>query len=162
MALDIGLDVDADAWDASANWTGVVRPAVEAALAAAGVAARERLSVGIVLADDDAVAELNGRFRRKPYATNVLSFPAAPLPGLPPDVPRPLGDIVLAAGVVRREAAEKRLPLGHHVSHLVIHGLLHLLGHGHETEAEAEALAALEVAALKRLDIDDPYADHGA
>ena len=103
---------------------------------------------------------LNGRFRRKPYATNVLSFPAAPLPGLPPDEPQPLGDIVLAAGVVRREAAEKRLPLVHHVSHLVVHGMLHLLGHGHETDAEAGALAALEVTALKRLDIGDPCSDH--
>jgi probable rRNA maturation factor len=161
MALDIGLDVDGDAWDASVDWMGVVRRAADAALAAAAVSGATPLSVEIALAGDPAVAELNGRFRRKPYATNVLSFPAAPVRGLPPDEPQPLGDIVLAAGVVAREAAARRLPLAHHVSHLVVHGMLHLLGHGHETDAEAEALAALEVTALKRLDIGDPYADHG-
>ncbi len=161
MPLVINLDVDEDVWGPAADWEALVRQAAEAALAIAPAAPRSG-SVDILLADDATVADLNGRFRQKPCATNVLSFPAAALPGLPPHEVRPLGDIVLAAGVVRREAAEKRRPLAHHVSHLVVHGMLHLIGHRHETDAEAEALAALEVAALKRLDIGDPYADHGA
>lgn len=160
MPLVINLDVDEDVWGPAGGWEALVREAAEAALAAAA-AAPGRRAVDILLADDATVADLNGRFRQKPYATNVLSFPAALLPGLPPQEVRPLGDIVLAAGVVAREAAEKRRPLAHHVSHLIVHGMLHLIGHRHDTDAEAEALAALEVAALKRLDIGDPYADHG-
>lgn len=162
MTLDIGLDIDEGAWPSGNDWPSLVQRAAEAALAAAGVSSREACTVDVVLADDATVADLNGRYRQKPYATNVLSFPAAAVPGLPAGAGRPLGDIILAGGVVAREAAEKRRPLAHHASHLIVHGMLHLLGHDHETEAEAEALAALEVSALKRLDIDDPYADHGA
>jgi probable rRNA maturation factor len=160
--LVIDLDVDEAAWGPAESWETIVRRAAEAALTAAAAGAGERRAVDIALVDDATAADLNGRFRQKPYATNVLSFPAAAMPGLPPDEPRPLGDIAIAAGVVAREAAQKGRPLAHHVSHLVIHAMLHLLGHVHETEAQAEALAALEVAALKRLDIGDPYADHGA
>ncbi|MFO1088671.1 MAG: rRNA maturation RNase YbeY [Hyphomicrobiales bacterium] len=163
MALDIGLDIDEAAWPARPDWEAVVTAAAGAALAQAlgdDFARRGLFAVDIVLADDETVATLNGQYRRKPYPTNVLSFPSAPVTGLPDDEPRPLGDIVLAAGVVAREAKEGRKTLAAHVSHLVVHGMLHLLGYDHETDAETEELAALEVAALKRLDIADPYADH--
>jgi probable rRNA maturation factor len=162
MTLEIGLDIDAGAWTDDCDWPLVVRRAAEAALNAAGVAPGTSYTVDVLLADDETVAELNGRYRQKPRPTNVLSFPAAPVPGLPEGVERPLGDIVLAGGVVAREAADKRRSLADHASHLIVHGMLHLLGHDHETDADAEALARLEVAALKRLDIDDPYADHGS
>jgi probable rRNA maturation factor len=93
----------------------------------------------------------------KDKPTNVLSFPAFEVePGA--DLPPMLGDIVLAAETVAREAGLEEKPLEHHISHLVIHGLLHLMGHDHEDEDEAEAMEALERATLARLAIPDPYA----
>ena len=89
--------------------------------------------------------------------TNVLSFPAFPVtPGdrLPPM----LGDIVLAAETVSREAGLEGKPLAHHITHLMVHGFLHLIGHDHEVDAEAEAMESLERRVLARLAIPDPYA----
>ena len=86
-----------------------------------------------------------------------MSFPAFPLSVGDP-LPPLLGDVVLAAETVAREAALEDKPLENHISHLVIHGLLHLLGHDHEIDAEAEAMEAIERAALARLAIPDPYA----
>jgi len=100
---------------------------------------------------------LNAEWRGKDKPTNVLSFPAFPLSVGDP-LPPLLGDVVLAAETVAREAALEDKPLENHISHLVIHGLLHLLGHDHEIDAEAEAMEAIERAALARLAIPDPYA----
>jgi len=106
----------------------------------------------ILLADDDAVRDLNARFRGKDAATNVLSFPAAANAG------RHLGDIALASGVCKREAAEHGKSLADHLRHLVIHGVLHLLGYDHTVDAEAERMEALERELLAGLGIADPYA----
>ena len=113
--------------------------------------------LSIVFAGDAMVKGLNAKWRGKDKATNVLSFPAFPLqPGdaLPPL----LGDVVLAFKTVASEAEHEGKPFSHHVSHLVLHGLLHLLGYDHETEAEAEGMEALERAILAKLAIPDPYA----
>ncbi|TIX40762.1 MAG: rRNA maturation RNase YbeY, partial [Mesorhizobium sp.] len=99
---------------------------------------------------------LNVGWRGKDKPTNVLSFPAFPFARGGP-LPPMLGDIVLAAETVVREAALEHKPLENHISHLVIHGLLHLLGYDHETDAEAELMEATERAALARLAIPDPY-----
>ncbi len=110
---------------------------------------------------DAAVADLNGRFRGKPAPTNVLAFPAAPLPGAAftePDA-RPLGDIVLACETVLREADEQNKIPGHHMAHLTVHGLLHLLGHDHQSQDEADIMEALEVRILADLGIPDPYGE---
>ena len=112
-------------------------------------------SATILLADDETVRDLNARFRGKDYATNVLSFPAAPQPGLPG--PQPLGDLVLGFGVCAAEAAAQGKTLADHLRHLVVHGMLHLLGHDHETDGEAEAMEALERAILAALGVADPY-----
>jgi probable rRNA maturation factor len=107
----------------------------------------------IFLTDDATVRELNTRFRGKDAPTNVLSFPA-------PEVPAgQLGDIALAFGVCAREAAEQRKPLAHHLQHLVIHGVLHLLGYDHETDPDAERMEGRERALLAGLGVPDPYAD---
>ena len=106
----------------------------------------------VLLADDDAVAELNERFRQKTGPTNVLSFPAAANPE------GHLGDIALAYGVCAREAAEQGKTLSQHLSHLVVHGVLHLLGYDHQDDGEAEAMEALERAVLESLGVPDPYA----
>ena len=115
------------------------------------------------LADDDEVRALNASYRGKDKPTNVLSFPM-----IQPDLldslnigddgEALLGDIVLAEAVCRNEAAERRVPLVTHVTHLIVHGTLHLLGYDHIDDAEAEEMEAIERDALASLGIEDPYA----
>ncbi|MDE2356119.1 MAG: rRNA maturation RNase YbeY [Alphaproteobacteria bacterium] len=113
----------------------------------------------ILLTDDLAVRALNARFRGRDSATNVLSFPAeAPAVAVPPEAMH-LGDIALALGVCEAEAQAQGKPLADHVRHLVIHGLLHLLGYDHVDNAEAEAMEGLERDILRRMDVPDPYGD---
>lgn len=103
---------------------------------------------------------LNRHYRGRDYATNVLSFPADVADGvkLPKGVKLPLlGDIVLCAPVVAREAREQKKSLNAHYAHLTVHGTLHLLGWDHQDEREAEAMEALEREVLAGLGIDDPY-----
>ena len=101
---------------------------------------------------------LNHHYRGKDYATNVLSFPAELPEGLPEGVKFPLlGDLVICAPVVAREAGEQGKPLNDHYAHLTVHGTLHLLGWDHEDEKEAEAMEQLEREILAELDIEDPY-----
>jgi probable rRNA maturation factor len=109
----------------------------------------------VLLADDAMVRELNARFRGKDSPTNVLSFPA------PPNPERHLGDVALAYGVCAREAAEQGKPLGRHLQHLVVHGVLHLLGYDHMSDDEAEAMEGLERIVLAGLGAPDPYQADG-
>lgn len=126
-------------------------------VAAAEVAAEKRFelgkaSVSVALANDEQVAILNGQFRGKPKPTNVLSFPSGV--GSPEGF---LGDIILAFETVAREAIEQDVSLEHHVQHLIVHGILHLLGLDHETMGDAEFMEALEIQILARLGVDNPY-----
>ena len=121
--------------------------------------------VSLVFADDAAVAELNRGYRGREGATNVLSFPNMDDEdflnagnGLSAAArPRLLGDVILARETVLREAEEQGKSLQDHTLHLLVHGLLHLLGHDHETAQEAERMEALETAILADLGIPDPY-----
>jgi probable rRNA maturation factor len=133
------------------------------AAALAEDAARAALSespgaVGVVLTDDAEQRRLNRAWRGKDTPTNVLSF-ATGDPAAPADAPRLLGDVVLAFETMAREAAEQGKPLGDHLRHLVVHGVLHLLGCDHETEAEAADMEAREIEILKTLGVPDPYRD---
>ncbi|MCA1952981.1 MAG: rRNA maturation RNase YbeY, partial [Hyphomicrobiales bacterium] len=128
-----------------------------AALAALAGSAR-RGGVSVLLADDAALRGLNHAFRGKDQPTNVLSFPAAPVPGDPAPA---LGDIALGYETCGREAAAEGKSLDAHLAHLVVHGVLHLLGHDHMTEAEADAMEAAEIRILAGLGYADPYADAG-
>lgn len=130
-----------------------VRRWVEAALAGQ----RRAIELAVRYVDSDEGRALNRDYRGKDYATNVLSFPVE----LPPGVRSPLlGDLVVCAPVVALEALGQDKPLAHHHAHLVVHGVLHLLGMDHErSEAEAEAMEARERTILGRLGIPDPYAE---
>jgi probable rRNA maturation factor len=155
LPVDIDLIVEAGIWPDEPELSRLVHSAAAAAFAQTGAMGRSELSV--VFSDDSHIQKLNAGWRGKDKPTNVLSFPAFPFVKGGP-LPPMLGDIVLAAETVAREAALEEKPLENHITHLVIHGLLHLMGHDHETDAEAEAMEAIERAALARLAIPDPYA----
>lgn len=149
----IAVDVIHDDGD----WSSL--PDVESLIADAAAAVARHVTdlpdaalVCVALSADEAVASMNGAFRNKQKPTNVLSFPAGP--GSPPGL---LGDIALAEETILREAKEQDTPLAHHLQHLVVHGLLHLLGHDHENEAEADAMERLEIEILADLGIANPY-----
>lgn len=125
---------------------------VEAALRGAKRRKATELSIRIVDAKEGRA--LNRDYRGKDYATNVLSFPAE----LPPGINLPLiGDLVICAPVVTREAAEQGKLTRHHWAHMTVHGVLHLLGYDHIEDDEAEAMEALETRILAGLGIADPY-----
>ena len=115
-------------------------------------------AANVRLCDDTEQAVLNQQFRQRDRATNVLSFPSGELtPG--PDGIVQLGDISLAFETVLRESNESGIPLADHSTHLILHGLLHLLGYDHETEHEAAEMERLETDILTKIGLADPYAD---
>lgn len=121
------------------------------------------IEVAVRLTSDDEVRTLNAQYRSKDKPTNVLSFPMIQ-PDLLESVTQNsddgeviLGDIVLALGVCEREAEERGIPVQDHAAHLIVHGTLHLLGYDHQGDAEAEAMEAMERAALADLGLHDPY-----
>jgi probable rRNA maturation factor len=162
---DILISVTDERWREAEGVLPAVRTAALAALAGVGLAdaAAVRAEVSIDLSDDAAIQALNRDYRRKDMPTNVLSFPGFDDPaeledGLGPDgPPLLLGDVILAYQTVAREAAEQGKPLLDHVRHLVVHGVLHLMGHDHEEDAEAEEMEALERRVLLGLGVPDPY-----
>ena len=115
---------------------------------------REEAQLTIRLVEEAEITELNATYRNKDKPTNVLSFPFEAPPGV--DIPL-LGDIIICAAVVEREAAEQAKPLQSHWAHMVIHGILHLLGYDHIEEAEAEEMEGLEIALMSGLGYANPY-----
>ena len=130
--------------------------AARAALAAAGTSVEGPAELSIVLADDALLRALNKEWRGVDKPTNVLAFPA-PAPEAAPGAPLLLGDVVLAFETVAREAIEQDKALADHLAHLVVHGVLHLLGFDHQAAADARRMEALEIAVLARLGVADPY-----
>ena len=142
----IEVEIEDAAWTSALPDAAAV--AERAATAALGTVEGD---VVVLLTDDAAVQDLNARFRDRDRPTNVLSVPAA-------DSAAPhLGDLVLAFGVCAAEAAAQGKPLADHLSHLTVHGVLHLLGRDHVAEAEAEAMEAEERSILASLGVADPY-----
>lgn len=154
--MSVAIEVEDEAWQAVPGLEDLVRRAVGAALVGAG-RDPSACEVAVLLAGDETVAELNTVWRGRTGPTNVLSFPVPDSLPVPAGELRPLGDVVLAAGVVQREAADQAKALPDHVAHLIVHGVLHLLGHDHEIEADAREMERLEATILRGLGIPDPY-----
>jgi probable rRNA maturation factor len=170
--IDLAVSIEIDDWDEFGpefedpeSLAAALTPLVEATVAAgAGPGVRptadQVTELAIVFGDDELVQRLNREYRGKDAPTNVLSFALteADEPDFP-GAPLVLGDVVLALETVLAEATRDSKVPADHARHLVVHGILHLLGHDHMTDAEAEAMERIETAILARFGIADPYSD---
>jgi probable rRNA maturation factor len=152
--------VVADCWQSEPDAETVIHRAIAAAaeMVDADTGAAE---LAVMLTDDAGIRTLNSNWRGIDKPTNVLSFPAlqAAGPGGPDGAPRMLGDIAIAYQTTRKEADDEQKLFDHHLSHLAVHGFLHLIGYDHEKDADAETMESLEQEILAQLGIPDPYAD---
>jgi probable rRNA maturation factor len=150
----------AECWQSEPDAEAVIHRAIEAAaeFTDADVGDAE---LAVMLTDDAGIRTLNGNWRGIDKPTNVLSFPALQptVTGGADDAPRMLGDIAIAYETTRKEADDEHKPFDHHLSHLAVHGFLHLIGYDHENDDDAEAMECLEREILAQLGIPDPYAD---
>lgn len=154
--IELDIMIEEGDWETIPDVEVLAQKAASAALAVT-YEADEECEASLMLTDDAQIQELNRNWRGKDKPTNVLSFPAFPVvPGDP--LPPMLGDIVLAIETISREASLEKKPFEHHLTHLIVHGFLHLLGYDHETDEEAEVMEAMERRVLARLAIPDPYA----
>jgi probable rRNA maturation factor len=166
LAASLAVEVihDFDGWDVIADRDELIIAATEALLKEVDLTEEDAagpppdFTATVLLTSDAEVRILNAKWRGQDKPTNVLSFPASP------DAPanggaEPLGDIALACETVLREAEAQGTTPAHHLQHLVVHGLLHLLGYDHLNEEEAAEMESLEVDILARLGIADPYSD---
>ncbi len=159
--MDDGIHIDCTIahapWRRTKSPAGTARRAARAALAGAGVKTGA-CEISIVLSSDSEVQRLNAAWRGKDTPTNVLSFAAWDAGGPPsPEGGNALGDIILALETCRRDARDVGKPFEHHMAHLVVHGVLHLLGFDHKNDSEAEAMQAIETRVLSTMGIPDPY-----
>ena len=162
------LDIDIEDWpppqSMAPDWDALATRAAQAAGEGEPLLANPRLIASLLFTSDAEVHVLNREWRARDKPTNVLSFPMLEREELatlaadgPPEM---LGDIALAFETCAREAADKGVSLEVHATHLIVHGLLHLAGHDHvDSDAQAEAMEALETAILAKLGIADPYGD---
>ena len=157
MQAQIDIDVRCQGWPDEASLTETIHASVTAATETAGLQFPDGAELSLVFTGDADMQEINRQWRGIDKPTNVLSFPAMPV--RPGHKPGPmLGDIVLARETILREAAEQEKDAGEHLTHLLVHGFLHLLGYDHIEDEDAEAMETLETAILSRLGIADPYA----
>ncbi|MDA7964666.1 rRNA maturation RNase YbeY [Ruegeria sp.] len=162
--MNLEITIEDDRWQ---GLTALSHVAIAAVLDHCGLDP-EICEISLLGCNDARIAELNAEFREKPTPTNVLSWPAEDLsPDTPGQTPAPatpdftgeiaLGDIAISYDTCAREAAEAGKPMDDHVTHLIIHGLLHLLGYDHIRDPDATLMEAVEVEILGKMGIDDPY-----
>ncbi|EEE38348.1 hypothetical protein TIGR00043 [Rhodobacteraceae bacterium KLH11] len=162
--MNLEVTLEDDRWQALEP---LARHAIAEVLGYCGLEA-DLCEISLLGCNDARIAILNAEFRETPTPTNVLSWPAedlaADLPGDKPRQPKPdftgeiaLGDIAISYDTCAREAAEAGKPMGAHVTHLIVHGALHLLGYDHIRDPDATLMEAVEVEILGKLGIDDPY-----
>jgi probable rRNA maturation factor len=154
VTIVVDVEVADPAWLAAGDVDSLAQDVVAATLIEVGRRVHPDAEISVRLCDDDEIRALNLAWRNKDKATNVLSFPPpagnrAPL----------LGDIVIAFEYVSEEARDAGRSLRDHLAHMLVHGMLHLLGFDHENQSEAEEMEDLERRILAKLDVDDPYAD---
>jgi probable rRNA maturation factor len=155
--------VVADCWRHEPDAEAVIQRAIAAAAETVSQDVGEA-ELAVMLTDDAGIRTLNSNWRGIDKPTNVLSFPALQPTGASreDDAPRMLGDIAIAYQTMRKEADDEQKPFDHHLSHLAVHGFLHLIGYDHETDDDAEAMETLEAEILAQLGIPNPYADGDA
>jgi probable rRNA maturation factor len=149
--MAISVSIDRRSWKAARHLNRLATTAAVAAMKTAGADPAE-FDLAIRFSGDRAVTKLNEKWRGKKGCTNVLSFPAAR-----PGQSRFLGDVVLSAGVIGREAREQGKSLDDHTAHLVVHGVLHLLGLDHQDARAARRMERIEISALGTIGVADPY-----
>lgn len=156
----VEISVSSDAWLSACPGVEILAEGAARAALAEAAEMSPRAVVGVILTDDAEQRGLNRTYRGKDSPTNVLAFAMAE-PGAPGPAGSPvlLGDVVLAFETVAREAAEQDKPLADHLRHLVVHGVLHLLGFDHEIDTDAATMEARETAILKGLGVPPPYRD---
>jgi probable rRNA maturation factor len=157
--MTVQVDVQNACDDDTVPEVPIVESWIESTVVAAGIVVDTEVSVRVVSPEE--VHALNSEYRGKEKPTNVLSFPAGKVAGLPDDMPQPLGDIVICAQVVRDEAREQGKAVADHWAHMLVHGTLHLLGFDHETDSDAAEMEALETRILSDQGLADPYGASG-
>jgi probable rRNA maturation factor len=153
--MTVRVDVQRACTDATVPADDVFHYWVERAVESAAAGSNTEVSIRVVGAAE--IRELNRTYRDRDRPTNVLSFPAGPVAGLPADEPAPLGDVVVCAQVVADEAAAQGKPVADHWAHMLVHGTLHLLGFDHVVDEEAARMEALETTILAADGVPDPY-----
>jgi probable rRNA maturation factor len=166
-ALAVEILIESEAWRMLPEAEDIVRRAIAATCphptlpregGRVGWRGHRNAVLSVLLCDDATIGRLNGQWRGQRKPTNVLSFPAPPLQGVVRDEKIPLGDIAIAYETLAREAEENGKTVSEHLSHLVVHGFLHLLGYDHHMDDEAERMERLERDILARIGVADPYA----
>jgi probable rRNA maturation factor len=149
----VEIAIESEKWADFADADLVAETAIAEAVRQSGTEVSDEAEISLLLCDDDFIRGLNEKWRGIDKPTNVLSFPTPAGQG----VPSFLGDIAIAYETMAREADEEGKSLRDHFTHLIVHGYLHLVGHDHVAEAEAEAMEQRERSILAKLGIDDPY-----
>lgn len=164
--IDQDQNIEIDIIQASSLWENLEvleKEIAHAVLVTIDHVAPERTTpyqVTFLLADDQEVQRLNKLFRNIDKPTNVLSFPFGNQSTIPAAEPKPLGDVALAFETVQKEALQRGVEQNHYILHLVIHGLLHLLGYSHEGDQDANHMESLETQIMLSLGLHDPYKTH--
>jgi probable rRNA maturation factor len=155
VAVTVDVQVACDDTDIPED--GTIQDWMMLAVEAADVRADTPYEIAVRIVEPDEIQVLNALYRNKDEPTNVMAFPAGPLEGLPADVPVVLGDVVVCAEVVATEARDQGKRQADHWAHMLIHGILHLLGYDHQEDDQAAAMESLEAEILARRGIANPY-----
>ena len=157
--LKVDVDIRSGLWaKLLPNADDTCCKATKAAIEAADISAIN-LEVSVVLADDIFIQSLNKLWRQQDVSTNVLAFPCENAAVVDGKI-RLLGDIIVADGVIQKEALEERKSVADHLAHMVVHGALHLLGYNHVSDEGAREMEDLEKVALATLDVENPYSEN--
>ncbi|TDI62292.1 MAG: rRNA maturation RNase YbeY [Alphaproteobacteria bacterium] len=158
MMLQVAISIEDDSWqDLATNVTSLCESSLTKAWQSLDDQSGSEAWVSILLTNDQQMQSLNSQYRNKDKPTNVLSFPSPENTAMSEGEGHVLGDIALSAQTIVREAAEQSKTVPDHLAHLLVHGLLHLLGYDHEVDDEAAVMEQLEIDILATMDVPNPY-----